>query len=90
MNKFKDKSQAVQSRFNIIVLIISVVALLTSAYAVWNVYEIAPDTTRTFQDINSLNTGRVKHEKVILELQDCYNQKADTCTIKEEDMRLSD
>lgn len=87
MNKPKDKSQVAQSRFNIIVLVISVVALLTSAYAVWNVYEIAPDTTRAFQDINSLNTGRVKHEKAILRLQDCYDQKVKTCTIKEEDLR---
>jgi len=90
MNKLKDRSQVAQSRFNIIVLIISVVALLTSAYAVWNIYEIAPESTRTYYSIDKLNEGRVKHEKAILKLQDCYNQKVDTCTITEEDMRLAE
>ena len=36
----------------------------------------------------SLNEARVKHEKAILELKECYNQKT-TCTIDAKDLEIS-
>ena len=58
---------------------------LVNAYAIWNI-SIAFDTIdRNQRYATSLNESRVKHERAILKLQECFNQKADTCTVEAKD-----
>lgn len=76
MNKKKIKSNK-----DIALVLFIIISLTTSLYSLWNTVELSRATNRALSSISGLNNERVKNKKAILQLQECYNQKATSCII---------
>ena len=88
------KSQGITQKDNtpprsiVVVWLAIVFTALIAVYGLWNINIAMRDTDKLTQTVMSLNEARAKHEKAILELKECYNQKT-TCTIDAKDLEIS-
>ena len=75
-------------RSTVVIWVAIILTALIGIYGLWNINIAMRDTDRLTQTVMSLNEARVKHEKAILELKECYNQKT-ACAIDAKDLQIS-
>lgn len=77
-----NKSQInLQPRPNIIIWVILAIVAFISVYGLWNAIVATQTADKATEFILEINSTDSKHKKAILDLEKCYNDNVDTCSV---------